>query len=123
MKILVVDDEPMIIDMVAKILSDAQHEILSAGSTEQAMEKLSAEEFDLVITDVVMPPGEDGTKLASFVKKNHPRVPVIAMTAGMENATEDYVNYADMFTDHALAKPFKPSELLEAIEKVTVNTA
>ena len=121
MKVLVVDDEPVLIDLVTQILKKKWHKFVTASSTTDAIEKLDAEEFDLLITDVVMPPGDDGTKLAAFAKDNYPDMPIIAMTAGMENAPDDYVNYADMFVDHAMAKPFKPKELLEAIEKVTAK--
>ena len=123
MKVLVVDDEPVLIDLVTQILKKKVAQVCDRKLHYGRYRKAGPppEEFDLLITDVVMPPGDDGTKLAAFAKDNYPDMPIIAMTAGMENAPDDYVNYADMFVDHAMAKPFKPKELLEAIEKVTAK--
>ena len=117
-KILVVDDDDLIHELVNSALANDEYEIHHASSVAEALDLFEQESFDILLSDVVMPPGEDGTKLMQFVKTKHPGMPVLAMTGGIENAVNDYVNYADIFADHTLAKPFRKEELLEKLKKV-----
>lgn len=119
MKLLVVDDNEYILELVKYFLRDKNYEIEVAPDVQTAIGLLQKHsDFSIVITDIVMP-GEDGTKLAQHVKSTYPCIPVLAITGGVENAVEDFKNYADMFADETLGKPFKPEELIGAIERLT----
>ncbi len=118
MKILVVDDNQYILEVVSFMLKDQAVELELRSDVDGAIEAFDKNEgFDLVITDIVMPE-KDGTKLAKHIKEKNGNVPVLAITAGVENATEDYMNYAAMFADETMAKPLKKDELLDAIKRL-----
>lgn len=119
LNILLVDDDEFILNLVRKSLEKVGHTIQVADSAERALSHLAdGHDFDLVITDIVMP-GKDGGELAKHVKDLQPDLPVIAITGGIENAVEDYAVYAEMFTDETLAKPFRSDQLMAAVERVT----
>lgn len=119
MKLLVVDDNEYIQELVKYFLREKDYEIQFASDVKGAIALLEEQnDFSLVITDIVMP-GADGTKLAQHVKEKYSSIPVLAITGGVENAVKDFKNYADMFADETLTKPFKPEELVEAIERLT----
>lgn len=115
MKILVVDDDRFIHEMVKMALASLGDEIHHAFGTEEAMELFHQhDDIDLVITDIVMP-GQDGTKLIQQIKQINELMPVLAMTGGIENAVDDYVCLANMYSDFTLAKPFTKTALLDGI--------
>jgi DNA-binding response OmpR family regulator len=118
-KILVVDDDQFILELVKSALGTEDYDIHTAFSADEAVRLVDTESFDFLITDIVMPPGQDGTKLIQYVKAKYPGMPVLAMTGGIENAVNDYVNLADMFSDYTLKKPFGKEELIEAISELS----
>lgn len=79
-RILVVDDEEILLEMTREVLHHAGHDVVSAASGEEALDRLNHEEFDLVITDQNMP-GIAGLELLAIVRARAPRMPVILMTA------------------------------------------
>ncbi len=120
MRILIVDDNQFILEVIQKMLSDEPHELFTENNVDDAISFIeSNENCDLVITDIVMPE-KDGTKLAQYVKKHSPSIPVLAITGGVENAVEDYAIYAEMFADEVLKKPLKKDELIETINRLGV---
>ena len=119
MKILVVDDNAYILELVKHFLKGEEHVIECTSDVKSAIKIFdSQKDFSFVITDIVMP-GEDGMKLVQHVKRNYNNVPVLAITGGVENAVEDFKNYADMFADETLTKPFSRDDLMAAICRLT----
>jgi PAS domain S-box-containing protein len=80
LRILVVDDDAGICQSLADVLEEEQCRIETAASGVQAMECLSREQFDVVLTDVVMP-DMDGYQLYQAINQRYPGLPVILMTA------------------------------------------
>jgi DNA-binding NtrC family response regulator len=119
MKILIVDDDRFIHEYIKTALGDEDCILSSVYSYNEAIEILDKEQFDLVITDILMPPGNDGTKLAQYVKENYPGIPVIVMTAGLENAVKDYVIWGGFYGDISMEKPLAVQELIENINSLT----
>ena len=121
MKILLVDDDEMILELLSSVLKKEGYEAHVSCDAGSAMALLNENgHYDLVITDIIMP-GEDGTKLAQRIKEKEPTIPVVAITGGVENAAGDYQHLADMFTDGSLSKPFKPEELLAEVNRLTAT--
>lgn len=121
MKILVVDDDEFIHEVVAMYLAAGGHEVLHALSSAEAHEVLkTAKRIDLLITDIVMP-GEDGTKLIRDLHDVMPDLPVLAMTGGVENAMDDYIQLAEFFADFTVAKPLKKVDLLQGMKAAFDN--
>lgn len=78
-KILFVDDEESIRNLVKRILQMAQYEVDLAGSGEEAVEKVSNNKYDVVITDITMS-GIDGLEVLKKVKSINPATEVIVIT-------------------------------------------
>ena len=117
MKILVVDDNQFILEVIQKMLDGQGHELFPKNNVDDAIAHLEGEACNLVITDIVMPE-KDGTKLAQYVKSVTPEIPVLAITGGVENAAQDYANYAEMFADKVLTKPLKKDQLIDVINEL-----
>lgn len=123
MKILLVDDDRFIHEIIVAALATQGHDIEHAFDTAHAMNIFTQNpDIDLVITDIVMP-GEDGTKLIRHIKSINPALPVLAMTGGIENAVNDYVELARLYSDFTLAKPFKRADFLAGIQSAIENAA
>ena len=79
-KVLVVDDEPKLCDLLSSALSQNEIEVFTANNGLQALALLEQEAIDLVISDWRMP-GMDGPQLLAEIKIRFPQLPVIVMTA------------------------------------------
>jgi two-component system cell cycle response regulator DivK len=114
--ILVVDDEPDVRLVARVVLSSAGHQVIEAESGEAALAHLDSELApDAVLLDVRMP-GIDGWEVLRRLRSGDggPVVPVVVFTAHLlarDDAPAEWRTY-----EHFLTKPFKPDELLEAVE-------
>jgi PAS domain S-box-containing protein len=113
--ILVVEDEPDLRDLVAQVLKSRDYHVITAASGAKALETWAQRDgaIDLLLTDMVMPDGLTGRKLAERLTHEDPRLRVIftsGYTAGMPGADLD--NVAD---GHFLPKPYRPATLLQVV--------
>jgi len=113
-RILIVDDEQGIRDLLMSELAKLGHSIDVAANGEEAISKVQAEKFDVVITDIKMPK-HDGLEVLDSVKKISPETEVIMITgyATVENAVEAMKNGAYDF----IQKPFNMDEVVAMVEK------
>jgi len=118
-RILVVDDEPNMRRILASNLRQDKHQIWEAGGVEEAQRSLSANDFDVVVTDQKMPDGEGLTILAS-AHENDPTLPVILLTAvaTIELAVESMRSGAFDF----LTKPFQPEVVRATVRRACERT-
>ncbi|MCH8274456.1 MAG: sigma-54-dependent Fis family transcriptional regulator [Armatimonadetes bacterium] len=79
-RILIADDEPNICKILQAAFERAGYQAVTAESAEEALKRLAAEPFDLLLTDVLMP-GKSGIDLLKEVKERQPEMPVLVMTA------------------------------------------
>ena len=116
LRVLIVDDEPMVRDVVAAMLTNEGHSIETAEHGIEALEKFQEQPFDLVITDRAMP-FMNGDQLAAAIKKTSPRTPIIMLTGfgGMMTAAGEMPEDVDFVA----SKPIKLATIREAIAKVT----
>lgn len=77
--ILVVDDEPGVLQVVEAVLHDDGHWVMTAGTGEDALRLFREKKWDLVLTDRAMP-GMSGLDLAGAIKELSPRMPVVMVT-------------------------------------------
>ena len=120
-KILVVDDDPVMREMVGEMLLEAGHAVVVAGSAEEALEKADeAADFGCVLTDLQMP-GLDGLGLLGALRERHPTTPVVLMTSfgSVETAVEAMRLGAHDF----VTKPFQAERLLLTLERALENQA
>ncbi|HWO90049.1 MAG TPA: sigma 54-interacting transcriptional regulator, partial [Gemmatimonadales bacterium] len=119
-RLLVVDDDQSQLNMLATVLEADGWGVARAGSGPEALKFLDAgEEFDVILTDLMMP-GMDGRELLAAVKERRPEVPVIILTA---NATVDSaVELLHAGAHHYLAKPPKIPELRIVVRRAKEST-
>jgi DNA-binding response OmpR family regulator len=113
-KILVVDDENKIIEVVESFLESRGYKVLSAPNAARAFEIFDCERIDLVLLDLMLPdmPGED--ICAAIRKKSH--VPIIMLTARVEE--ENMLRGFSVGADDYITKPFSLKTLLARVEAV-----
>ena len=109
--ILVVEDEPALLDMVTSILESHEYRVLSASSGPAAIERWHEQQktVDLLLTDVVMPGGFSGAELLRRLRQDRPELRGILMSGYV--APEISLSDHDVFVQ----KPYRPSTLLKAI--------
>ena len=113
-KILVVDDEPKIIQLTQDYLENAGFSVLSAGDGELALAVIRAEEPDLVVLDLGLPV-MDGLDVCRSIRKTS-NLPIIMLTARDEEA--DKLIGLELGADDYITKPFSPKELVARVRSV-----
>ena len=121
-KILVVDDDPDLVESVTMILESKNHEVIQAYGGIEGLEKAKAEKPDAIILDVMMP-DKDGYAVCKELKGDpeYSEIPILLLTAvvsqipsstytsrmGMETEADDYID-----------KPVEPGELAKLVERL-----
>jgi len=118
MKILLVDDDEFVRTLLLKHLTGAGFEVVPENNVDDAFAAVKGGGFDLLITDMVMPQ-KDGAELMKTVRQSGFDIPILAITGGVENAQEDYANYADIFADRTLVKPIAKDLLIATVKEMT----
>lgn len=108
LRILVVDDNFSMAEMVAEGLTDRGYDAIPVGSGREGLRRLTSESFAALVTDLRMP-DVDGLELLAISKKDAPERPVIVMTA--YGATDTALESIKRGANHFLTKPFKADEL------------
>jgi two-component system, OmpR family, alkaline phosphatase synthesis response regulator PhoP len=116
--VLVVDDEPRIVEIVRDYLADAGYRVSTARSGDEALRHVRSITPDLVVLDLGLP-DLDGLDVARALRRTSP-VPIIILTARSDEA--DRVAGLELGADDYLVKPFSPRELLARIRAVLRRT-
>lgn len=113
-KILILDDEPDMVENLRCILRDSGHDPITETDSRKALDWVERQQPDLVIVDLVMP-DLDGMTVLEQIKARYPQLPVIVLTgyATVDSAVEAMKKGASDY----LSKPFFPQELLLRVEK------
>jgi DNA-binding response OmpR family regulator len=115
--ILIIDDDDLLRGVLAKALTHAGHSVVEAMDGQQGVEVSRVTNLDLVITDLVMPV-QEGVETIVTLRKEQPRLPIIAMSGGVANS-KLYLDIAGRIgAKRLLPKPFTPAELLAAINDI-----
>lgn len=117
-RILVVDDEKDMRDMLCNLLSVSRHEIAEAENGSQALDLMSNETYDLVLTDVVMP-DIDGIELIMKIRERVPAQKIIAMSGGGGiEGRYDYLEITRLVgANQIMQKPFTMQQLKDSVQK------
>lgn len=113
-KILVVDDEPMIVRLMEFILARQGHEMLLAVNGEEALQKIRAHHPDLVLLDIMMP-RLDGYEVAQQLRADPEtsRLPIIMLSAKAQE--KDIRRGGEVGVDAYITKPFSPEHLVRVV--------
>lgn len=115
-KILLVEDDELVRDMLTQVLQRASHEILTANNGEDATECLKNHEPDIMITDIIMPK-KSGITLISEVKNRHPNMEIIAISGGGRLDPTGYLDLSETLgASVSFEKPIDNTALLMAID-------
>ncbi|HEV7670774.1 MAG TPA: sigma-54 dependent transcriptional regulator [Thermoanaerobaculia bacterium] len=113
-RLLVVDDEPSMLDMLTLLFADEGYQVETARSTEEARRVLSQGGLDLVLCDIMMPDG-NGLDLLREIKTSNPNAPVIMMTA--YTSTKSAIDAMKLGAFDYISKPFDVDELKIIVQK------
>jgi putative two-component system response regulator len=113
--ILIVDDQPQNVDLLEAYLVPQGYEVVKAANGQEALEKLSSNQIDLILLDVMMP-GMDGFEVTRRVRRDNRLLPIILVTALRE--MEDRVKGIEAGCDDFLSKPVDKIELLARVKSL-----
>jgi len=118
MRILCIEDEPEMIDLISLILSRRGFEVKGASGGREGLEMVRKEKPDLVLLDLMMP-DMDGWEVYQQMKasKATSTIPVIVVTAKAQSIDKVLGLHIAKVDDY-IAKPFSPQELLNSVENV-----
>ena len=112
MRVLVVEDERKLADVVSAALQQERFEVVVAPSGEDGFYRANAELFDLVLLDLMLP-GRSGLEILQTLRQRHIQTPVLILTA--RDGVDDRVLGLDLGADDYLVKPFALPELLARV--------
>lgn len=115
MKLLVVEDERRMLELLRRGLSEEGHTVVCASDGSEGLNKVRESSFDVVILDVMMP-GINGFELARRMRSENNSTPVLMLTA--KDAVPDIVHGLDVGADDYVTKPFSFHELLLRLRAV-----
>ena len=119
-RVLVVDDDKAVRTAIKIILEQNGFDVVIAPDGLSAIQAVEEDEFRVIIVDIFMP-GMDGLETIRTFKRRAPEVPVIAISGFMfRDSAKPAPDFLAMATKlgaaHSLAKPFRPKDLLRAVE-------
>ena len=119
-RILVVDDDSEIRELLRRILLRENHTVICASNGDEALKLFAENPADLVITDIIMPVKE-GLQTIKELKQIAPGVKIIAISGGGLIEADKYLKIAKSIgANYTINKPFGRKEILDAVTSVTV---
>ncbi len=121
-RILVMEDDPAVRELLKRILRSAGHEVVEAVDGQEGVELYSSQPTDLVIADMLMPE-KPGWEAILELKRKFPDLKAIGISAGLDMGPFGYLMLAKRFgTKRSLMKPLKRQELIDAVTEVLSGT-
>jgi CheY-like chemotaxis protein len=130
-RILVIDDEPFVLDALKRVLASSAVTVTGASTADAGLAAIGESPVDLVIIDVILP-GIDGVAAIKIIRRDYPAVRIIAISGGGNFGLNAYMPEAISTSaylaackaagaDGVLAKPFETAELRALIDQVTLG--
>ena len=117
-RILIIDDETQVREMLVSVLSDAGYFVLAAADGSEGLKVYRQAPTDLVITDLVMP-GKDGIETVMEMRASFPAAKIIAISGGDKGGGQATLRSAGhLGARRTLSKPFSIHELLDTVREV-----
>lgn len=120
MKILIVEDEPKVVEFLKKGLEEQGNEVGVAFDGQMGERLASKNSYDIILLDVILPL-INGYELCKKIRESNQSVPIIMLTA--LGATDDKITGFDSGADDYLVKPFEFKELIARIKALTKRTS
>ena len=116
-RILVVDDEENLRDVLVEVLKRDGHEVDSAGDGAEALRLLGERRYDLVLTDLRMP-GIEGPQLYQAIRERHPDAPPRVIFMSANTGIEEYARFLSETGEPALEKPFNLADMRQVVLQI-----
>ncbi len=116
-RILVVEDEPVIRELVRSMLDDGPVEVETAGSGAEGLRRARESRFDLILMDVVLP-GMDGLTVCRMLKSDPTTAPVPLYMLTAKTRRSDLEAAVAAGANGYIHKPFRGAELMELVERL-----
>ena len=117
-RVLVVDDDGMIRDVVRRVLERAGHEVIEAAEGSEGLRKLKESTVDLMIVDVMMPK-KGGIETLMELRKSQPGIKTIVITGKVDTDSASFKNLVHAFgVSRVFPKPFDLNELSSTVENL-----
>jgi DNA-binding response OmpR family regulator len=114
-RILVVDDEEMVLEYLSKRLEKHNYEVVTCLSGEKALEKVKALDFDVVILDVILP-GIDGYEVCRRLKSDKKTSGIMVLILSVRKTVQERLKGYSVEADDYITKPYDPEELLAKVQ-------
>jgi len=115
MKILVVDDEDIVLESCQAVFELEGFEVMLVPSADKALKAMQNDDFSVLIVDVKMPK-HDGIYLMKKIKEQWPDIPIIVMSG--YSTTETIQEAFKVGAASFIAKPFEPDELVKTVRQI-----
>ena len=123
-KVLVIDDDDTIREMLRDILSDNGYSVSLAANGDEGIDMLARQTYDIAITDIFMP-GKDGFEVFAHIKRLAPCTKIIVLSGGAHAGREKGDEYLTLFkklgAEHILAKPIEIAKLLDLLDTLVAD--
>jgi YesN/AraC family two-component response regulator len=117
-RILIIDDEPQLLNMLGQTLEREGYGIVKASNGKEGIKLYRENPIDLIVTDIIMPEKE-GIETIFELKKDFPDIKIIAISGGGRIEPEEYLDIAKkMGAQRTLAKPVTREDLLNAVREL-----
>jgi YesN/AraC family two-component response regulator len=115
--ILIVDDEPLVVETLSNAIADRGHSVETAGDGVQAMKRFTAGKFDLVITDIIMPVKE-GIELIMELRRVAPGIKIVAISGGGRTGNVEFLKMAQQLgATETLHKPIRLADFYATLDR------
>ena len=120
MNIVIIDDDELVRGMMANALRKKGFTVIEAGDGNEGLQVILHQSIDLVITDMLMP-DKEGIETIIEIREIRPDIKIIAMSGGGAKQDMAFLKMAEQVgANRILKKPFRPSDLLDAIKDISV---
>jgi two-component system chemotaxis response regulator CheY len=117
-RILLIDDDPQILDLLQGVLTEAGHECFCAKNGAIGFKILEQAQIDLVVTDLIMPVAE-GIETIMKIRSSGHRIPILAISGGIPMVASDFLPAAARLgADRTLTKPFDIIDFMQTVNEL-----
>ena len=119
-KILIIDDDIHIRELICIMLESEGHTVLQAEDGILGLKMVENNDFDLVITDIIMP-NQEGIETIVQIRSLSPDVKILAISGGGRIGSSSYLTLAENFgVDNTLSKPFYHKEFVKCVKDLLI---
>lgn len=115
---LIIDDDDLLLNQIARYLRRHGWQVQTAQDGEEGAVQFDQQPAEIVVTDIVMP-GREGLETIHALRKQHPQLPIIAISGGLPTVNMDCLGVArSMGANAVMAKPLRLPELMALMDQL-----